>query len=501
MSEVSNNCLDHKCISGSAISERKCLDQTFETKDFNNYDRPCINIPFNEYYSTLISVVQSNWIEASFYLIKSGIGSKAKMGFLGIDHSAVLMEIRQANPPMFKYHIVGEVEVGDSNIVVNVVTAKGAIFPTFTSTAVQEPIWKGNAVILAGPICYDLNDDEMNMEPVQRAGALLSVCGLTQGSGNPVPLLYLSHNTEKTRNKLTKFIDMINTIDVNNSYIFLGFKSFQSDTKCVTGHPYTCETFASIMASYLYREFREHIENNSKLLNYYQSFMLKPFKTNNSCTKNLPDDAILTTMYQGRYKNAQLFLHVEQATFLDADNHAFVDFKGKTWNQMNQNQQLDCFNFWYFATNNASTILTSLAEIYSEKNIAKKIVLIEKMIGYILLNVKTGPFNNIWIKAYPQQASVFCEPVFFCTPLKTYNILSKKYEYSSEKILNILLLTESSIQKESDFDPIINMKLINDLFPENKCKTKGLFFMIVGIILLVFLILILLCCKPKKSSL
>ena len=70
MSEVSNNCLDHACISGSADSERKCFDQTLETKDFINYNRPCINIPFNEYYSTLISVVQSNWIEASFYLIK-----------------------------------------------------------------------------------------------------------------------------------------------------------------------------------------------------------------------------------------------------------------------------------------------------------------------------------------------------------------------------------------------------------------------------------------------
>ena len=126
--------------------------------------------------------------------------------------------------------------------------------------------------------------------------------------------------------------------------------------------------------------------------------------------------------------------------------------------------------------------------------------MIVSLIAYIVFNVKTGTFNNIWIKAYPQQASVFCEPVFFCTPLKTYNILSKKYEFSSEKMLNIFLLTESSVQKESDFDPIINMKLINDLFPENKCKTKGFFFMIVGIILLVFLILILLCCKANKSS-
>jgi hypothetical protein len=491
MSQISNNCLNHACISGSPDSKMKCLDQTFETKEFNNYNRPCINTPFSDYYSTLLSVVQSNWTTANLYLTKSGIGSKSLMGFLGIDHAAVLLEIQDTDGK-YKYHIVGEVEVGDSKLVVNKDTAKGAIFPTFTSADVQEPIWKGNAVILAGPICYDLNLNEINMNHVERAAALLSVCGMTQGFGNPVPLLSLTDNTKHHRKKLTKFIDMINTINVNNSYIFLGFKSIQSGTKCVTGYPYTCETFASIMASFVYREFHDYIENDSKLLHYYKSFLLTPFK--NNCTNNLPDETILTTLYTGRYKNAQLFLHVEQAAFLDIDNYSIQEFKGKTWNKMNTKQQLDCFNFWYFMTTNASIIGSSLTAISSEPNLKKKLKIIIDLIEYIVLNVK-NPFHNIWIKAYKEPAGVFCEPVFFCTPLKTYNIISKKYEYSAEKFLNILLLTESSIQKESDFDPIINMKLIDSLFPNQTCKNKGFMFLVTAIILTAFLLLLLICYK------
>ena len=491
MTTSSNTCLAQTCVSGSATSPLKCLDQTLDTKTFkfDNNNRPCITIPFSNYYSTLLSEVQSNWTAANFYLIKSGIGSNAKMGFLGINHAAVLLELQENTTPIqYKYHIVGEVEVGDSNIVVNGQTAQGAIFPTFTSTTVQEPIWDGKAVILAGPICYSLEKNEMSMDPVERASSVLSLCGLTKGSGNTVPLLYLTTNTSEIRTKLTNFINMIKTINVNNNYIFLGFKSFQSNTKCITGHPYTCETFASIMASYLYRDFRDQIENNSTLHNYYKSFLLKPYKHHSSCNNNLPDDAILTTMYEGRYKNSQLFLHVEQASFLDVDTFSVQPFNGKTWKQMNDKEQLDCFNFWYFVTNNAVDILTQLKAIYKAK-LLEKIKLIKILIKYIKENVK-GSFHNLWITAYQSQGNVFSSPVFFSSPLKIYNILEKKYVYSPEKIVNIFLMTESSIQKESDFDPIINMKLIDSLFPQPFNWTLVVILLCIFVFLLLLLILL-----------
>ena len=500
MTTLSNTCLAQTCISGSSSSPLKCLDQTFDTKTFkfDNNNRPCISIPFSNYYSTLIAEVQSNWVTANFYLIKSGIGSNAKMGFLGINHAAVLLELQEnTNPIQYKYHIVGEVEVGDSNIVVNGTTAKGAIFPTFTSTTVQEPIWAGKAVILAGPICYTINKNEMNMDPVERASAVLSLCGLTKGSGNPIPLLYLTTNTNDIRTKLKNFINMIKTMNVNNNYIFLGFKSFQSNTKCITGHPYTCETFASIMASYLYREFRDQIQNNSTLHNYYNSFLLKPSKHHSSCNKNLPDDAILTTMYEGRYKNSQLFLHVEQASFLDVDAFSVQPFNGKTWKQMTDKEQLDCFNFWYFITNNSDDLITQIKAIYNAKTKVEKLLLIGKLIKYIKNNVK-GSFNNLWITAYQSQGNVFSDPVFFSSPLKTYNMLEKKYVYSPEKIVNIFLMTESSIQKESDFDPIINMKLINTIFPQPFNWTFVVIFICIFVSLL--LLLILLQHKSKLSN-
>ena len=490
MSTITNNCLNnlngqYNCISGSSESTNKCLDQTLK-KVFIDSNRPCINIPFYEYYPTLLSIVNSNWDRFNVYLIKSGIGSQYKMGILGINHAAVILEVITGD--IFSYHLVGEVEVGDKNIVVNSETAVGAIFPTFTSSEIQEPKWKGIAVILAGPICYKLNNNEKSMNPRERVGAVSSICGLTEGSGNPIPLLFLYDNNSKTCEKLSRFIHMINKIDVNNNYIFLGFKSFQPNTnnkKCVTGFPYTCETFASVMASFLYREFKNHIDNDKIISSYYQVFFNYKHK-NNSCLKNLPSEDLLTTMYEGRYKNAQLFLHVEEAGFLNVKNNTIDKFNGKHWGDMSVDEQTDCFNFWYFLTNDFENILISIKEIVNTKNKLKKIEEIVKLIKYIE-SQNIQPFNNLWLKGYKNESYVFKNSVFFSAPIKTYNIISKKYVLSTEKILNIFLLTEGSIQKESDFESIINLKLIDQLFP---IKNNLLPYIVVILILLILIILV-----------
>ena len=274
-----NTCQENTCIKsynlkGPLFNQSR---KNLETKC------PCVFVPVEQYYKIFHNLFKSDWSEINFYMFKSGIGARKLIGEIDVNHGGVVFEIKKNNS--LRYFMLGEVEISvQKNKVGSITDMLSSVFPT-VNTKTKQINWNTQALILAGEICVNYLDSELNNinNPQERLNIVLQNCHLSLGGADePVPLLFLRHNNSEVVNKLTNIIKVIKTFrEADLSYVFIGCKSIYPDYKTgkiVKGYNYTCETFASLLSSYIYREFKTEIENNEYLHNLYSQLLL-PKKT------------------------------------------------------------------------------------------------------------------------------------------------------------------------------------------------------------------------------
>jgi hypothetical protein len=493
---------------------------------------PCIFVPVEQYYDTFKNLFNSDWEELNFYMFKSGISGIKLVGEIGINHGGVIFEIKYDNS--YKYFMLGEVEIGDkTNKVGTLTNMLQSVFPGVNkiNNTINEPF---QALILAGEICIPYLNKNINTitNPQERINIVLQNCHLSLGgSDEPVPLLLLKNKSSENVNKLLNIISFIKKIRNSGiDYIFIGVKSLYPDYKTgelINGYPYTCETFASILSSYIYKEFKTEIGNNKYLLNIYNQILLPD--------KNDKNTGMGNTMVKGRYKNEQVILKFLRPGFLNIKTQQIESIVGVKWKNLTKEQQKDCFKFYDvtydIVMNNPIAFLKEIQDIIT--NIRKPFKVwtdiknMGKIMGKIIKQLLTLNLDNFWIRCYSSQDYINnSEPTFFSFPLKnnilldnvncnlsksicdlnnnckynnstskcelkpigTYNLT--EYKYQGIIIENMILMTISSILSEEDFDPFINLTLLNKNISSDKNVCMSLIFIISIIILIILTVLV-----------
>ena len=440
---------------------------------------PCLFTPVEQYYDTFYNLFNSNWSEINFYMFKSGIGANKLLGELDINHAGVVFEIK--NNQSYKYFLLAEVEIGDENNKVGHMLS--SVFPS-VNTKTKTINWNSHALILAGEICIKYLNITLNNinNPQERLNIVLQNCHLSLGGADePIPLLLLKNNNNNTVKKLHNIIKVIKRFrEKDLSYIFIGCKSVYPDYKTgnvVTGYSYTCETFASLISSYIYREFENEILNNKYLYNFYNQLLL-PVKSERYQGFN-------NNIIKGRYKNEQIFFKFLRPGFLNNKTQKLESVVGIKWNDLTQIQKDDCYKFYFTMHNILINNLSKFILDFKQKNISKIINDFTDIIKKL---------DNFWIRCYSSQNYLDqSEPTYFSFPLKNNILLDDgsktltKYEYQNTIIENLITMTMSDVTSGLDFDPFINLDLINKNIKFNNNNLNNIFIICIILILLLIL--------------
>lgn len=452
---------------------------------------PCLFTPIEQYYDIFYNLFKSNWSEINFYMFKSGIASIKQLGEIDVNHAGIVFEIKINNS--YKYFLLGEVEIGDENNKVG--NMLSSVFPS-VNTKTKTINWDSHALILAGEICIKyLNStlDSIN-NPQERLNIVLQNCHLSLGGADePIPLLFLKDNNFHIVNKLNNIIKVIKKFRKKDlSYVFIGCKSVYPDYKTgnlITGYSYTCETFASLISSYIYREFETEILNNKYLYNFYNQLLLPD--------KSEKYQGFNNNVIKGRYKNEQIFLKFLRPGFLNYKTQKLESVVGVKWNNLSQIQKDDCYGFYYnirkFLIDNPNKIINDLEEMFKNftfNNIKQFFNDFSNVIKKLLkLNI-----NNFWIRCYSSQNYLDqSEPTYFSFPLKNNILINDgkiltKYEYQDTIIENLITLTISDVVSGLDFDPFINLDLINKNIKLD-CNNKNLYNILIICLILILLVI------------
>ena len=188
---------------------------------------------------------------------------------------------------------------------------------------------------------------------------------------------------------------------------------------------------------------------------------------------------------KGRYKNEQIFFKFLRPGFLNNKTQKLESVVGIKWNDLTQIQKDDCYKFYFTMHNILINNLSKFILDFKQKNISKIINDFTDIIKKL---------DNFWIRCYSSQNYLDqSEPTYFSFPLKNNILLDDgsktltKYEYQNTIIENLITMTMSDVTSGLDFDPFINLDLINKNIKFNNNNLNNIFIICIILILLLIL--------------
>ena len=464
------------------VTEATCTGDPLCFNQSNKLNQ-CLFYPYYKYHELFIDIVISEWDQFNFYLFKSGIAGIKLLGELGVNHTGIVFEVIKDGK--HDYYMACEVEAGDASGGVPGLTGLLQCLIPELNKGDKTINWHSPAVIQAGKICLPksayFTDTTLSSyhSAQERINVVLQNCNLSlEGSGEPIPLLFLKKNSSRSinhtaKNTLTNFFNYIWKIsNANIKYVFLGAKALEPDMdtgKEIIGYPYTCETFGSIAASFIFKEFNNEILSNPILNNIYNNLL----NVESTGTTNQ-----IETIIKGRYQNEQIFLQFIRGGFLNSTTNSIESLSAVEWDNLTSLQKEDCYNF-YAVLNKLSLTLASniesLISLYMQRPIDKDKIKKNFLFKNFFSEIAESNVSNFWIRCYKNQNYLKNpKPFYYSFPLKknevtidkikntkNFEIKSIKYTYDLDIITNMLGLTVSSALGEKDFDPMINIELLN----------------------------------------
>lgn len=474
-------------------------------------DGACQFIPWQDFKDPLLKIFKSNWRSISFYLTKSGVGLFIA-GLLTINHAAIIAEVEDENSN-FSYYLIAEVEPGNRDWNAQLSLTKilcNVLFPKVNSDKLE---WNSMALIQAGKICVKSDFVNLLMSRQDRINKIATLCGwgglLEGGSGFPHILLHLKKNNHHIHKKLKKFVSFIEKLDdpkYRPYYKFFGVKTSvpnPHDGKCIVAHPYTCETFASLLVTFIHREFKHEINNDPEVYATFVTWL--GAQGCSTCKDNLPPQSgELARLSLGKFKNEQAYLHLPMAGFRDV-NGTIHKFTGKKWKHMSEQEKNDCKQFCTQPSNVIKSICNP--EPGTEGGACEKNSTCDGnlkcdiktntcssgsgILGLIITDLydffKKSVSKNIWISAYPDLGGK-SEPLWYSFPKwDQLDWLDTSYT-----------LTLSAFIDQSDYLPMTNPQLLDEIDP--KKHKKNMCIIIFAVVLLLIFIIILFMILSKSSQ-